>query len=369
MTIGVDARFWSQTGVGRYIRELIKELAKQDQKNSYVLFLTPADFNTVSLPANFQKVCTAIRWHTVAEQLILPIHYLWANLDVLLVPNFNVPLLYPKKLVTTVHDLTLLRTRTGRSTRLPYPVYLIKYLAGCLVHFAAVKKSSKIFTVSQYVKTDLVKTFGLKPEKIILTPNAVVGSFMRCSEEKTREVLRKYGIDQPYLFYVGNACLHKNLWRLVKAFELLSRTEPELLLVLGGKMDFNYERLAKQFSGLACAQRIRLTGFLPDADLPGFYSGAGLYVNPSLYEGFGIQVLEAFACGCKVACANSTSLPEVGGALAAYFDPNDEQDMAAVIKRTLHETAPDFAAKAQKHVRQYSWSTSAQTVLQTLQSL
>ncbi len=369
MKIGIDARFWSQTGVGRYIREIVGELAKLDDQNEYVVYLMAEDFDKVNLSANFKKVKTAIRWHTLSEQVVLPILYLREKLDVLVVLNFNVPILYPRKFVTTVHDLTLLRTRTGRATRLPYVLYLIKYLAGCLTHYVAIKRSTKLFTVSNYVKNDIVKTFGVKPEKIVLTPNAVGASFNRRSDEEVRAVLHKYGITKPYLFYVGNACSHKNLWKLVQAFDILCKSTPNLSLVLGGKRDFSYDELEKRFSNLNCANRIKLTGFVEDADLPSLYSGAELYVNPAMYEGFGIQTLEAYACGCRVACSNSTSLPEVGGDLADYFDPRDEKNMAEVIEKALHKESPDFIVKAREHTQKYSWRSSAQAVLQTIQTL
>ncbi len=369
LKIGIDARFWSQTGVGRYIRQIVGELAKLDDKNDYVVYVMAEDFDKVVLPANFKKVKTNIRWHTLSEQFILPILYLQENLDVLVVLNFNVPIFYPKKFVTTVHDLTLLRTRTGRATRLPYALYLIKYLAGCLTHYVAIKRSAKLFTVSNYVKNDIIKTFGVKPEKIVLTPNAVDQRFYKRPDDEVVRVLQKYGLAKPYLFYVGNACTHKNLWRLVQAFDILSESEPDLRLVLGGKRDFNYDNLEKKFAGLRCVEKIKLIGFVDDDDLPALYSGASLYVNPSMYEGFGIQILEAYACGCRVACSNSTSLPEVGGGLAEYFDPVDVQNIANVIKNALHKDAPDFETKARQHAGRYSWKSSAQAVLQTIQNI
>lgn len=355
--------------MGRYIREIVGGLAELDTKNDYVIYLMDEDFDKVDLPANFKKVKTNIRWHTLSEQLILPILYLRENLDVLVVLNFNVPIFYPKNIITTVHDLTLLRTRTGRATRLPYALYLIKYLAGCLTHYVAIKKSKKIFTVSKYVKNDIIKTFGVKSEKIVLTPNAVDASFYRRSEEEVQAVLQKYGINQPYLFYVGNACLHKNLWRLVQAFDILCQSEPDLLLVLGGKRNFDYDLLEKQITDLKCKNRIKLAGFILDSDLSAFYSGAKLYVNPSMYEGFGIQILEAYACGCPVVCSNTTSLPEIGGDLADYFNPFDVENMNEVIKIALHKESPDFATKALEHAKKYSWKSSAQAVLQTILSV
>jgi glycosyltransferase involved in cell wall biosynthesis len=369
MKIGIDARFWSQTGVGRYIREIVGELAKLDTVNDYVVYVLEEDVAKVSLPGNFKLVSTTIRWHSFGEQIVLPLLYLRERFDVLVVLNFNVPVLYPGTLVTTVHDLTLLRTRTGNATKLPFIIYTLKYIAGCLTHFMAVKRSKKVFTVSKYVKNDIVKTFRVDPAKIILTPNAVDSHFYRRAAAEVTRVLHRNAVGQPYLFYVGNACVHKNLPRLLKAFALLVTEYPELTLVLGGKIDFNYQRLQRQCVALGLQAKVKFIGYVAEDDLPCLYTGAEVYVNPSIYEGFGIQVLEAFACGCKVVCSNTTSLPEVGGALADYFDPLDPQAMADAIKKALVKHDPDFAAKATKHVAGFSWRASAQTILATIQSL
>lgn len=369
MKIGIDARFWSQTGIGRYIREIVGELAKQDAQNEYVIFLMASDFDSVTLPANFKKIKTTIHWHSFSEQLILPVLYLKEKLDLLFVPHFNVPIFYPGKFVTTIHDLTVLRVRTGRVTTLPYPVYMVKYLGAFLAHLIAVKRSQKIFTVSQFVKNDLVQTFKVNPKKIVLTPNAVDGSFYQRQDSEIATVLAKYQIQKPYLFYVGNGYPHKNLERLIKAFELVLPEFPNLTLVLGGKQNFFYDRLARESASLVSSDKLVYPGFISDSDLPALYSGAEAFVNPSLYEGFGIQTLEAFACGCRVICSNATSLPEIGGDLADYFDPRDINNMVEVIKSALVKTSPDFVTKAKAHADQFSWRSSAQTILETIKSL
>jgi len=373
MKIGVDARFWSQTGIGRYIREIVGELAKLDRQNEYTVFLMESDFDSVALPSNFKKIKTNIHWHSFSEQIILPVLYLREKLDLLFVPHFNVPIFYPGKFVTTIHDLTVLRVRTGRVTTLPYPVYMVKYLGAFLSHLVAIKRSQKIFTVSQFVKNDLVKTFKVDPEKVVLTPDAVDERFSKRQDNEIEVVLQKYKVQKPYLFYVGNGYPHKNLERLIKAFELVSTDFPDLTLVLGGKQNFFYKRLERESATSRVCNRLIFPGFIDDADLPALYSGAEAFVNPSLYEGFGIQTLEAFACGCKVICSNATSLPEIGGDLADYFDPRDIKDMAEVIRnalvKTTVKTSPDFVAKAANRVKQFSWRSSAQTILEVVKGL
>jgi glycosyltransferase involved in cell wall biosynthesis len=369
MKIGIDARFWSQTGIGRYIREIVYELAKLDTRNEYVIFLMPGDFGSVSLPPNFKKIKTNIHWHSFSEQTILPVLYLKEKLDLLFVPHFNVPIFYPGKFVTTIHDLTVLRVRTGRVTTLPYPIYLVKYLGAFLAHFIASKRSQKIFTVSKFVKNDIVKTFRVDPGKIVLTPCAVDDNFNKRQDDEVKKVLLKYRIHRPYLFYVGNGYPHKNLERLVQAFGVISADFSDLTLVLGGKRNFFYDRLEKETAVLDVHARIIFPGFIEDSDLAALYSGAEAFINPSLYEGFGIQTLEAYACECKVVCSNTTSLPEIGGDLATYFDPRNINNMAEAIKSALVATHPGFAAAAGKWARQFSWRASASTILETIKSL
>ena len=369
MRIGIDARFWSQTGIGRHIRNVVAELARLDANNQYVVFLLAEDFDHVALPSNFRKVKTNIRWHSFSEQLFLPFVYLREQLDILYSPHFNVPIFYPGKFVTTIHDLTVLRVRSGRVTTLPYPIYLVKYLAAFVVHLVAIKRSRKIFTVSSFVKNDIVKSFRVKPDKIVITPNAAGPDFYRYDESKVVGILTKYGIARPYLFYLGNAYPHKNLDRLIEAFGTLTEDFPNLFLVLAGKDNFFYARLEQESKSLDVYSRLVFTGYVDDNDLPGLYSGAEAFVNPSLYEGFGIQVLEAFSCGCKVVCSNTTSMPEVGGDLGRYFDPYNVKSIADAIKLTLSATPDDFATKARARAAEFSWEFSARAILETLRNV
>lgn len=369
MRIGIDARFWDETGVGRYIRHIVEELSIQDQGNHYVVFLLDKDFEGVSLPENFEKVRANVAWHSVSEQLVLPFLYSKQHLDLLFIPQFNVPIFYPGKFVVTIHDLTPLKVRTGRVTTLPYPIYLVKYLGAAVAFFVAAFRSRKVFTVSENVKKELSGILKISPKKILVTPCAVDSHFNRRTDSEVREVLKKYNIQYPYLFYVGNAYPHKNLERLIKAFEIVLKSKPDLNLVLGGKKNFFYDRLEQECAKLDVCSHLVFPGFIDDADLPALYSGAEAFVNPSLYEGFGIQTLEAFACGCKVICSNTTSLPEVGGDLASYFNPTDVQSIAQGILTGLNNSSPEFITRAAVHTQNYSWRSSARAILETFKSL
>ena len=238
MRIGIDCRFWDETGIGRYIRNVVYNLAEVDRNNTYTLFLLSKDFDGIKLPSNFKKVKADIHWHTFTEQMFMPLIFLKENLDVLHVPQANFPILYPGNTVFTVHDLTPLRFMTGRVTTLPYVFYLIKNLGLRIALVVGLWRSKYIFTVTNYVKNDLIKTFTINPDKILITPCAVDNKFKRLVGDANSSVLEKYGITKPYLFYVGNAHPHKNLEKLIAAFEIVVGKYPDLNLVLGGSKQF-----------------------------------------------------------------------------------------------------------------------------------
>ena len=359
MRIGIDCRMWNETGIGRYIRNIVGELAKLDNTNQYVVFLLRPEYESLTLPANFKKVCADVRWHSVKEQITLPIIFAMEKLDLLHVPHFNVPIFYPGRFVTTIHDITVLKVRTGRATTLPYPVYLLKYISAFLTYFLAIKRSAHVFTVSAFVKDEIVSTFRIKPAKVTIQRCAVDQNFYPRVESEIAAALTRYSVHQPYLFYVGNTHPHKNVERLLMAFGELVPNYPTLTLVIGGKKDFFCHRLEQESKSLPYAGKIKFIGFVDDTDLPAIYSGAEVFVNPSKYEGFGIQVLEAFGCGCKVACSNTTSLPEVGGDCAYYFDPNSASDISQRISQAMLDASEERKTCGFNRVKNFSWQESA----------
>lgn len=368
MRIGIDCRMWNTT-TGRYVREIVTRIVEIDTQNEYVLFFLKEDLNKVKFSSNIKLVEADIMWHSYAEQLLLPLIFLREKLDLLHIPHFNIPILYPKKFIVTIHDLTILRVKTGRASTHAYWYYLIKRFGFKLALLVAIFRSYKILTVSNFVKEDIVKTFKVKPSKIIVAPNACSESFYKKTETEIFPVIAKYKIKAPYILYVGNAHPHKNVESLIEAFKIVHEKNPDLQLVLGGKKYFFYERIEDSYSKDAIYEHLNFTGFIDDTDLPYLYSGAKLFVNPSLYEGFGLQLLEAFSCGTKVACSNTTSLPEVGGNAAYYFNPRSISDMAKVILQALNENSEDRVLKGYERVKSYSWRASAKLILDLYNSL
>ena len=151
------------------------------------------------------------------------------------------------------------------------------------------------------------------------------------------------------------------------AFAKIIETYPDLFLVLGGKKEFFYERLEREVASTKIASNVIFPGFIEDADLPALYSSSLAFVTPSLYEGFGIQVLEAFACGTKVICSGVTSLPEVGGNAAFYFDPRNVEDIVAKVCAALD--TPFNQEEARNQLKKFSWEISAQNILNQINKL
>ena len=286
----------------------------------------------------------------IYEQFKFPYKKVQGN-NILHVPHYNIPIFYKGNLVTTIHDIT----------HILFPEYLPNKFALYYAKFMisrAVKRSEYILTVSENTKKDLIKYFNADPNKIVITYNGVDKKF-RCKEKSEYEYLySKYRIDRnkKILLYVGNKKPHKNIAKLIKAMSLLENKE-NYTLVLSGKGFEGYNELENLSDKLGLNELIIHTGIVSDEELVDLYNLADLFVFPSLYEGFGIPLLESMACGTPVICSNSSSLPEVVGDAALMFDPNDEVELARSIEGVLSnkQLYKELIEKGYKRVRKFTW--------------
>jgi glycosyltransferase involved in cell wall biosynthesis len=223
------------------------------------------------------------------------------------------------------------------------------------------RRATAIVTVSESSKNDLMKYFHIPPEKIHVIPEAAADYFYAPPQIEIDRVKVKYKLPKDYLLHIGTIEPRKNLNRLVDALLILRHKHPYLKLVLVGSkgwlVDDFFQRLKDEnLTGIVVS-----AGWVDDEDLPGFIAGARLGVQPSLYEGFGLPILEHMMCGQVVASSNTSSLPEVGGDAAAYFDPTDVAEMAVVIHRLL--TSPEEYRRRQimgvDQARRFSWAKAA----------
>ena len=366
--IGIDARFYGPVGkgLGRYTQQIVDDIIKFDLANEYVIFLCRENFNDFkSENPKVKKILINIKWYGLKEQLLFPF-YIWReHLDLVHFPHFNVPVLCPIKFVVTIHDLILIKFPTRRATTLGPATYALKNFFYKIVISSAVKRARRILAVSEYTKKDIVRQFKINSNKVIVTYEGVADSFFgKAYNGEPNGVLSKYGIVKPYLLYVGNAYPHKNLDGLIRIFSAINKKINSLQLVLVGKEDYFYHRLkklAKSFS-----TKIIFPGYVPDADLKILYSEALVYIFPSFFEGFGLPALEAMAFGLPVASSNKTSLPEILGPAAVYFNPDNKTEMAEKIKLVINDEKlrQDLRARGYEQIKKYSWAECAQKTLE-----
>src|SRR3989344_1313938 len=246
MRIGIDARFYGPLGkgLGRYTQKLIQYLEEIDSVNQYFIFLRRKNFDAYEPQnRNFTKVLADFQWYSFAEQVRFPFLLKKYNLNLMHFPHFNVPLLYSKPFVVTIHDLILVHFPTVKATKLNPFFYWAKFLAYRIVIHSAVKRAQKIFAVSRFTRNDIITHYALSKEKIIVTYEA--GDLAGHSIIRDATTLTHYGIIEPYLLYVGNAYPHKNLETLLATFYEMQKKFSELQLVLVGRDDFFYGRLKR----------------------------------------------------------------------------------------------------------------------------
>lgn len=366
MKIGIDCRMYHQTGIGRYIRNLLEHLQKIDRENNYYIFLLKDDFNGLNFAKNFHKVSANIPWYGLTEQIKFPKLINKYNLDLMHFPHFNVPYLYKGMYVVTIHDLIPLDFKSSQASTLRPFLYKLKYRSLKHLISRGLKNSTKIITVSDFVKEEIIKREVSAKSKIMVTPEAVENQLIQLSSKVTQQrisqMLEKFSLGKDYIFYVGNAYPHKNIQGLIRAFLLLKKDDPNLKLVLAGKTDYFWQKLMDEFID----KDIIYTGFISDEEMVALYKGAQCYVMPSFSEGFGIPLLEAMACGCPVVSSNAASLPEVGGNACSYFDPHDEGDMVKKISQVLSDIklGKKLTGLGEKRYKEFSWEKMAKQTLE-----
>ena len=372
--IGIDARFYGPIGkgLGRYTQEIVDNVIKLDKDNEYVIFLRKENFNDFrSDSQNVKKVLADVRWYSLAEQILMPYYISRERLDLMHFPHFNVPVFCFTKFVITIHDLILTKFPTTRATTLGPMLYKVKNMAYRFVIWFGMKRAKRIFAVSKFTKDDIVNNFKVNKEKIEVTYEGVANLDKHNNEHNDKEVLSEYGINSPFLLYVGNAYPHKNLEGLARVFSEILDDEKDLNLVMVGKEDYFYTRIMNYAEGLGLwnregsSNKIIFPGYVPDEKLEILFKNARAYVFPSFYEGFGIPPLEAMSKGCPVVSSNKTCMPEVLGDSAIYFNPDNEEEMREQIKKIVKdgELRDKLIKRGYNQIQKYSWKKCAKQTL------
>lgn len=345
MKIAVDARMIKMSGIGTYIQNLMKNgcydiaLGRKEEIET-----VKNDIQTIEFDAPI---------YGIKEQLKFPYKELKKQKpDVLHVPHYNVPIFYRGKMVVTIHDLTHLVLPEFLPNKFAY--FYAKFMI-----WVAIKKSSQILTVSENTKRDLIKMFKVKPEKITVTYNGVGEEFVEKDKKEIEYLYNRFNIpnDKKIIMYVGNLKPHKNLERLLDAYSKIQNKE-ETCLLLVGKAFANYNALEEKEKSLKIENNVIHTGIVSQEELVDLYNLADLFVFPSLYEGFGLPILESLACGTPVICSNTSSMPEVGGDVVTYVNPLDiEQITKSIEKELIKDKKID--ANAKSWIEQFDWEKIA----------
>lgn len=264
-------------------------------------------------------------------------------------PGYNAPLFVVRPFVFSIMDLNHLFVPANSSfAKRAYYYFVIK---------RACHKARRVITISEFSRTQVVSWSGLKAEKVV---NVGVGV-----EDRFSPVGIQHSLDCPYLLYVGSRKPHKNLVRLLKAFSI-ARIDQAIFLLLSGAPD---RYMCAQLRNLGLENRVRFAGFISEENLPSYYRGALALAFPSLYEGFGLPVLEAMACGTPVLTSNATSLPEVVGDAGLMVDPYDVKAIAAGIERLVedYQLREKLRTRGLERAKRYTWERTAEKTLRVLQ--
>lgn len=364
MKIGIDARLINETGVGRYIRNLISELSRIDDKNEYVIFLHRVGFHNFIAPNNrWKKVRVDVNWHTIAEQFVMPLLFHKEHLDIVHIPYFNIPILYNGGMIITIHDLTIQHFDTGKASTRLWLVYTLKKFLYRVVLSIGIKKAKHIIVPSIATKNEIIEHYRVSEKKITVTyegvDDAIVSAHQRQKNARAR-------IDTPYFLCVGNAYPHKNLAVVIDALSL-SKTKAKIVFV--GKEDFFYKRLHKEIIRRGLSSRIVFFGAADDSTLVSLYTHAEAFIFPSLMEGFGLPPLEAISCECPVIASDIAVHKEILKNLVTYFSPNDATQLAHLLdtwKKADHTMEREMVAL---HFREYSWKKLALKTLHIYQNI
>ena len=238
------------------------------------------------------------------------------------------------------------------------------------------RKAARVITISEHTKRDVTRYFGVNPERIDAIPLGVTENFRRLPDAAIAQFKRDHQIGEQAAFYLGSIEPRKNLTRLIEAFAQLNPqsliSNPQLpQLFIGGALGWMYDETLARIQSLGLAGRVQLIGRVAEDDLPKWYSACNAFVYPSLYEGFGLPVLEAMACGAPVITSNVTSLPEVVGDAGIVIEPTDTEALAAALARVLSQPQlqAEMRQKSLQRAAQFTWQRTAQQTIESYQSV
>jgi len=362
MNVGIDSHSAEREGEGNstYCRGLVSALVDDSGVDDFTLFAAdPAHVFYGSLKGGGRSRVVRVAQGAGIARLAFALG--WAatrsRVDCLHTQYFA-PLGHRGPLVLTVHDLGYLHVPEAfpRGLRVALRV-LVPW---------SVARATHIITDSEFSRQDIVGRYGVGANRITVIPAAALGTFRPSPPDATTKVLSRYDLKPGFVFSLGRLNRRKNLSRLIHACTLLrDRGMGKLQLVIAGKPDFGAQVVLAQAHNRGQDGTVRWVGLLPEKDLSAFYSGAAAFVYPSLFEGFGLPILEAMACGAPVVASNRAAMPELLGDAGLLVDPEDVQTMADSIAQIIDDRAfaGELSQRGLARSRQYSWAATAQRTL------
>lgn len=370
VAIDVSPAVHHRAGLGRYAQELTAALLDAPSEHEYVAFYhqragaqvdPPLDrlpHLTTSLSVKPWRMRALLGHLTgLAEDRLLP------GIDLFHATDHLLPRLNRVKTVFTLHDLIF---RLYPETHKPLNRW---FLTRAMPQF--LRSANAVIAVSKNTKRDAVRFYDLDEAKIHVIYEGVNPRFCPAPAEDVARVRRTHGLPERFILSLGTFEPRKNLTVLLEAYQHLLDQGSELRLVIAGKKGWLYRGFFERLHDLGLEDQLVFPGFVPEADLPALYSAAEMFVFPSLYEGFGLPVLEAMACGTAVVSSNAASLPEVAGDAALMVDPHSVGDLVQAIS-TLSENEnlrQELEAKGQRQAKKFSWEKTARETLDVYQSV
>ncbi|TET43910.1 glycosyltransferase family 1 protein [candidate division TA06 bacterium] len=363
MIIGIDARslIGKRAGVGRYLHNLLENLSGIDEENQYILYLHE-EAGWVAGRPNFSEKKINLPFlenYFTWLHLRLPPELLTHRVDVFHFPFYTMPLVVNHRSVVTIHDITFglhpeWFSLKGKIAQIPF------------CRFAA-RHADRIIACSKTTKNDILRMYRVSEEKIEVIYEAADPMFRVMSKRDALERARsECGIKDRFFLYVGVIHLRRNVERLLKAFKLFSAKSPDYQLVLIGKVEWPYLDVKKLIEELGLDGRVIHLGYVEDSMLPLIYNSAECFVYPSLYEGFGLPVLEAMACGTPVITSDNSSLSELFADAVFLIDPYSVEQMGQAMSLLVEDTGlrDELISKGLEKVKEFSWRKTAEKTLQ-----
>lgn len=427
MLIGIDASRANRdhkSGTEWYSYYLIRWLAKLDKENQYILYTdkplknglldltTKQHFSDleekqeIKFDKDGYQVIKSPYNNFQAKVLNWPFNFFWTlgrlslemlihRPDVLFVPAHSLPLFFPKKTIITIHDIAFERNRflyqvdnigpEGKALRKMFCFFikiftLGEYGANSTDYLRwstrfSLKYAKKIITVSNFSKNEILKMYKAEAGKIKVIYNGYNKRLYRKidDKEKIKETLNKYGLEKPYVLYVGRLEKKKNIPALVEAFAVLRDNNKNIKhkLVLIGDASFGYDEAKYIIREFALDLEVIMPGWVEEEDLPYIYNGASVFIFPSKYEGFGIPLLQAMACQVPIAASCLPVLKEVAEGAALFFNPNDINSMEKALKDIIVDSKlrQRLIAKGKERINNFSWEKCARETLAEINNL